>query len=344
MASHQIFSSRREGIRFSVSGPDLPEVQGFDDQAKPDATCCPTLDLRKVYAASSKNRCKSGSSRSLSSRTTQWSTTTTPVSNTSERREDDKRRKKRFLQFTRVLMKLLQRKDPAVYRGAQSVIHECEQQKKRGQAESVTEILKGPLKDIVGSHYWNEARHVYEKKLVVHCENHLDIEPLSATEEPPPLGEEHLSILQDSLRDSVAPMEQSKLVCTAHPTLNVDEQQTRKKRLWMIICILMKYLDRSDKVLYHTAKVIVHDCVRRNRNKENGYRSLSGSIQSSLKNEIGPEYWRRAEKQLANVLIGHSEGGTTQSVPSYDATKKKRTLGGSRVHFDSKRPRRFFEI
>ena len=239
-------------------------------------------------------------------------------------------------------MKLLERKDPVVFQGAQSVIHDCEQRKRRGEAESVTDILKSPLKDFVGSHYWREAR-THEKENFRHREAHLDIEPLAATEDPPPLGDDDLSILRDSLSDAVLPMKGSKFCYSSYTSIRVDEQKTRKRRLWMIICILMKYLDRTDKDLYHTAKMIVHDCVRRNRNKEEGYQSLSGSIQWSLKDKIGLEYWRRAERHVAKMLIGRIEGNLTQAVPSYHTAKKKRTLDGTRVHFE-KRPRHFCEI
>jgi hypothetical protein len=265
------------------------------------------------------------------------------MSNTTQRRENNMNRKKRFVQFTRILMALLERVDPVLHLHARALIHDCEQRKRCGEVPSVTEALKRPLKDIVGPKYWRLARE-REKEANIHHLFHLDVEPLNVADEPPPLGEDDLSRLLDNLRDVDAPRTGStRHFATNAP--NVDDLKTRKKRLWMIICILMKYLDQTDKDLYYRAKTIVSDCVRRHRNNEEGYRSLSGSIQASLKNEIGSEYWRRAERYVAKSLLNRTESSSTMNgATQHHSIMKKRTIDGVRVHFEEKRPRRVWEI
>jgi hypothetical protein len=336
MASPQISSKRECAVR----GHELRDVGSSQGEAIRVARRGPTPDWYGV-GTSDGIRSLYGSSRSMSSYTTQWSTITDPASNTSQRREENKNRKRRFLQFTGILMKLVQRSDPAVYRDAQALIHDCEQRKKLGEVQSATEILKRPLKDTVGPKYWRQAREYHKEEILRHVPQ-FDVEPLAVNEEPVELGEGDLSLLHDSLRDAESPTEVSRLH-SASVARCVDEQKTRKKRIWMIICILMTHLKRTDMHLYLTAKTTVSDCVRRHRNKEEGYRSLSGSIQASLKDEIGSEYWRRAETYVANALLRQIEGGSTQNGSFHQSSSKKRTIDGVRVRFEKKRTRRLFE-
>lgn len=335
------------------------------------------LNLRTVFAESAQHNkimhnrstyySTGSSARSVSSYTTQWSTITDPISNTTQRLETNKKRKIRFLQFTKILMKLLERFDPALHRNARSMIKDCEERKKRGEVQSMTDTLKRPLKEVVGPKYWKLARE-REKEANIHHLFHLDVEPLdvTATSEVPQLGEHDLSVLLDTLQDdavSLGPTQYSDAPTMSAPYggVVVDDLKTRKKRLWMIICILMKYLDRTDKDLYSRAKTVVSDCVRRHRLKEEGYRSLSGSIQSSLKREIGSDYWRRAEHYVGRRILNRIESsssscccssttspGANQQQSSSSSTShismKKRTIDGSRVRFEDKRPRRVYEI
>jgi hypothetical protein len=381
---------------------DDDDIDDYDDAltgpSHDERTSSKYPDLRKIFAESAtKNKINSSksssysyvggnsSTRSLSSYTTQWSTITTPISNTTQQRESNKKRKRRFLQFTKILMNLLKRVDPARYGTARAMIQDCEERKKRGDVQSMTDSLKRPLKEAVGPKYWKLARE-REREMTIQHLFHLDDEPLDVTavDESPPLGEHELSILLDTLRDDsvdvpppppttrrTVPTVRYSSTTTTNPTSFhvVDDLKTRKKRLWMIICILMKYLERTNKDLYSIGKMIVSDCVRRHRLKEEGYLSLSGSIQSSLKREIGPEYWRRAERYVARTLLNHLENSTsspTLTTTRYGATQlqsivssssslsstiannssivKKRFMNGARVHFEGKRPRQAYEI
>ena len=75
----------------------------------------------------------------------------------------------------------------------------------------------------------------------------------------------------------------------------------------MIIRVLMKYLEHKDADLYLKAKETIKDCVRRNRNREKGYHSLTGSIQASVKQVVGVSYWRKAESYLSKMLVKRAD-------------------------------------
>jgi hypothetical protein len=226
----------------------------------------------------------------MSSFTTEWSTATLPTSNTTTKREAKKQQKRRFIVFTKILMRLLEKKDPSLHHNAQVVIHDCEQKKKRGEADSIVECLRAPLKDVVGPQYWHEAR-AYSKDV-------LD------TKKEPPLNATHDDLLAfDMANLTFLSGFSSSISASSNHSPTAEEEKIRKKRKWMIICVFMKYLMRKDTLLYLRAKDLVSECVRLHRSGDESYRSLSGSIQSCLKREIGTNYWRRAESLVAQFLL-----------------------------------------
>mmetsp|Transcript_24569 Transcript_24569/g.43107 ORF Transcript_24569/g.43107 Transcript_24569/m.43107 type:complete len:359 (+) Transcript_24569:334-1410(+) len=279
------------------------------DRVKVTTVNTPTLDLRKIYASTQAPKARS-KSWSVSSFTTERSTaSTTRTSNTTQSHTNKKQQKRRFLLFTKILMKLLERKDPVVYNDAQAVIHDCEQKKRNGETDSVLESMRSPLKDVVGPEYWNEARSYSMKVIHSHSSTTRQTLGISAEQkqhhQPILFNQEEISMLQHGLHNTSSPVAATSTSKPKH-SAGTREDGIRKKRLWMVICVFMKYLMRIDGELYVKAKGLVSDCVSRHRRGETGYHSLSGSIQSTLKKEIGMFHWRRAENYVAKVLLANT--------------------------------------
>lgn len=279
-----------------------------------------TLDLRPIYASGKSRTAQHHKmdSRSISSITTDLSTTTTKASNTTQRNEQRHHQKRRFLQFTRVLMRFLERKAPAVYQSAQAVLEDCEQQERRGETSSnVMENLKGPLKGVVPRSLWQQARDVSRRRTVSNIPPHEDSSSSSSLDD----GYVGLNVENGLLSDISLPS----FSCRPQSLgghIQKEEVRRRKKRKWMIISVLMRYLQSIDVDLYQKAKASIADCLYRHRNQEEGYHSLSGSIQSSLKREVGTRHWRRAEGYVAKLLV-RQEGQTvngTNSIENLNAT------------------------
>ena len=81
-----------------------------------------------------------------------------------------RRQKEKFLMFTRVLIKYLEQKDPAMHAKAKHIIKDCAERNKRQEPgyESVTASMKTRLKQLVGDNYWKRAevylKHFLEQK------------------------------------------------------------------------------------------------------------------------------------------------------------------------------------
>jgi hypothetical protein len=269
-------------------------------------TPLPALDLAPIYAAS-RSRGIHSYSRSLSSINTDWSSVTARMSNTTTTKnrrhnnqhehEHHQQKKRRFLQFAKVLMKLLERKDPMVYQNAQTVIQHCEEQKRRGETKSVTENLKAPLKQVVGYDYWHEARNELSQHRQQRQRQYLSNDCSDGFVVDRRRWGSNNAVVRDNTSSTTrVPRGRGVL-------LREEEVRLRKKRKWMIISVFMRYLEHNDIDLYLQAKAIVKDCLHRHRNQEEGYHSLSGSIQSALKQQIGSHHWRRAESYIHKCLV-----------------------------------------
>jgi hypothetical protein len=282
--------------------PRLPadhEVSGADNRGRAKSG-----DFRELYAHSRGIRGAS-STRSMSSFTTEWSNATEPVSNTTESRVEKKKQKQRFLVFTKTLMKFLERRDPSVYNKAQNVIRDCDDKKKLQHPgyESLTESVRTPLKEVVGPSYWKQARR-YLKKAVAQLPAE-EIEPLSPSEDLPTFSPSELACLEQSFLN---PEEEVEARAISFPTFHspVDpiqvERRLRKQRFWMLVRVLMRYLEHKDYDMYIEAKETIQDCIKRDRRREHGYRSLTKVIRVSLERVVGDHYWRRAKTYLGHIL------------------------------------------
>lgn len=276
-------------------------------------------DFRELYCYS-KNK-KSGSTRSLSSFTTDRSSATCVASNTSKAKERKKHQKRKFRAFANWLMRFLEKKDPRVYGEAQAVIRDCEQRKKRGEAgyESVTESLKEPLREVVGTSYWREAQYHLDQFMLV---NKHSIADYSSTMS---FGHDHASTVALSRSDSSSTATSHSQHAMPKPTPRaradlsplstksnwnlLDEKRIRRERFYMLLRLLMKYLELSNRPLYLRAKNAIDDCIARNEKREEGYESLSESIKRTVKQVVGDTNWRKAESYLSKAILqqAHNE-------------------------------------
>ena len=70
----------------------------------------------------------------------------------------------------------------------------------------------------------------------------------------------------------------------------------------MFTRVLMKYLEQKDPSMHSRAKVVIKECAERNKNGDPQYASLTTSMQTRLRNEVGEVYWKKAEDYLNHFL------------------------------------------
>eukprot|EP00534_Pseudo-nitzschia_fraudulenta_P016743 CAMPEP_0201251108 /NCGR_PEP_ID=MMETSP0852-20130820/65960_1 /ASSEMBLY_ACC=CAM_ASM_000632 /TAXON_ID=183588 /ORGANISM="Pseudo-nitzschia fraudulenta, Strain WWA7" /LENGTH=297 /DNA_ID=CAMNT_0047550655 /DNA_START=40 /DNA_END=933 /DNA_ORIENTATION=+ len=241
------------------------------------------------------------------------STATMRTSNTTKRRSEKKLEKQAFLYFLEILMSLVKEKDEKVFRHAKLVICRCEQQKRRGEIESFVESLRYPLKLAVGPRFWAEARERLRRALLRSCPGRPSL--ISAVEQ---LVEPSNHVSGASVCSAPSAMLKSKTRSkntTVTKTARNRELMKRKMRLWLVISVFMEDLRRNDSRLYHKAHELAKECMKRYRQgqhlEQKQYNnSLSGSIRTCLKKEIGTAPWRRAEKHVGQILLAHFQDHT----------------------------------
>lgn len=246
---------------------------------------------------------------SMNSVTTQWSTVTTQVSNTTKRRSERKHRKRKFHHFVKILMGIVKEKDERIFQNAKAVISNCEEQKRRGEIESLSESLRCPLKDAVGPQFWSEARkHLSHALLNSKTKRSSFLVALESDVHAP----DAISPVQNEEGFSPSPsMQESKTYVRKNlTTAKINKIESRKKRLWMIIRVFMQSLQRRHYELYRKAHSLVNECVREHRKVRHcdHCNSLSGRIQDCLKKEFGLEHWKRAEYFVGKILEARHEG------------------------------------
>jgi len=262
---------------------------------------------------------------SMHSFTSEWSTVTTQISNTTKRQSEVKQRKRKFVHFVKILLGIVKEKDEGRFRNAKAVICDCEQQKRRGEIESMSESLRYPLKDAVGTQLWSEARQRMSQSLshsmrersslVVAkesaCNSLLVTSPIEQVSASPIEQVATSSIEQVEVygRLGSSTMLKSESSTKTTKTTKIKEMGIRKKRLWMIIRVFMQYLRSKHCHLYRKAHTLVNECVRQHRRVQDfGHcSSLSGSIQACLKKEFGFDHWKRAEYFVADILLTRHE-------------------------------------
>lgn len=247
---------------------------------------------------------------SMTSFTTQWSTVTAHASNTTKRHSEKKHKKRKFHHFVKILMGIVKEKDEGKFQNAKAIIRSCQQQKRRGKIQSLSESLPCPLKDAVGPQFWGEARQRLLSQALLHSKTKRSS-----------IGASIESVIY--VPDTISSFQYKEEVHSRSPEVvesnenakynvtkaNIKEARTRKKRLWMVIRVFMQYLGSTNSQLYRKAHTLVNECVRQHKKIHHfeHRNSLSGSIQTCLKKEFGLEHWKRAEYFVAESLLSRRE-------------------------------------
>ncbi|CAJ1946414.1 unnamed protein product [Cylindrotheca closterium] len=296
---------------------------------------------RMVLHANEQRRQNHGwsSTRSVSSCNTDdaGSTSTEHMSNTCGARERRQKEKRRFLSFTKVLMKFLEKKNPTVCKNARNVIRKYKKKSKNeegGQhnycgeesvSESMCESIKVPLKQTVGSAYWKQAKEEQRKNNILRKnddDDYTDFEPLSLDSSSSDClcenqTAEALSHFASSNRgDNIMTSTTSHKRASSYRRssssschhskenhLVTEERKLRKQRFWMLVRVLMRYVEKKDVILYKKARATLENCATRNVRKEPRFVNLIESVQRELKHTVGTRYWRRAEHHVAKHIL-----------------------------------------
>jgi len=261
-----------------------------------------TFDLKNIRSCPGIT--KNGS---MHSSHTQWSTDTTQTSNMTKRQPEKIHKKRNFHSFVKTLMRIVKEKDEGRFRNAKAVIRAYEQQKKRGEIDSLSESLCCPLKDAVGPKFWKEA---LDRVSATPLDSNAKKSPVGRSKEfdSPSLATKTSSNIHHkcSLSTLSTAMDGSKIPNTNNheETSITSELGSRKKRLWMVIRVFMQYLRSNHVQLYKKAHTLVNECARRHKRVKyfENNASLSLSIQACFKKEFGLENWRRAEQHVDEIL------------------------------------------
>lgn len=86
------------------------------------------------------------------------------------------------------------------------------------------------------------------------------------------------------------------------PSASVSPQVRERKRFLVFIKVLLKCLQRGDNGLHQQAKLIISDCIRRNRRQDPQYTPLPEAVERSLRPVVGETQWKRATACLELYL------------------------------------------
>lgn len=246
-------------------------------------------------------------------------TNTEPMSNTVRAREKKQQEKRRFLSFTKVLMKFLEKKNPAVCKNARNVILKYKSNKKRGRQHqqfgdedasevSICDSITVPLKQIVGSKYWKQAKNQMEAD-----ENQENAQSSNADHDFEPISLSSNTFSCDTQVEAPSTFASynstsrrpCKRSCPSHENHQIMEQERklRKQRFWMVVRVLMRYIEKKDYVLYQKARATLQECEKRNLAKQEGFCNLVECVQRELKRTVGVRYWKRAQHHVAKHLL-----------------------------------------
>lgn len=254
---------------------------------------------------------KSSSSSSISSISSNQSTATWHASNTTRAKEHHKLKRRKFRSFTKWLMRFLEQRDTQIYRAAQEVIRDCEERKQRGESgfESVTESLQKPLRKVVGEVYWREARNQHDNFLLRGPRSTSSLESAEIEYGVPALTDSDSSggdcVRRGSplhVRSSSDPLAVSPLTIKSNWDYR-EEKTIRRERFYMILRVVMKYIESKDVGLYLRAKNSIERCISYNQAHKRGYGNLYQSIKKSVRTLVGERVWRKAETHVCKVII-----------------------------------------
>eukprot|EP00537_Pseudo-nitzschia_pungens_P004460 CAMPEP_0172366956 /NCGR_PEP_ID=MMETSP1060-20121228/17651_1 /TAXON_ID=37318 /ORGANISM="Pseudo-nitzschia pungens, Strain cf. cingulata" /LENGTH=279 /DNA_ID=CAMNT_0013090993 /DNA_START=332 /DNA_END=1171 /DNA_ORIENTATION=- len=278
-----------------------------------------------------------------------------PVSNTSKRNAEKKKSRRTFFDFMDILLEVVEANDPTTFQNTIELIRDYKEKKERGEIDSLSKSLYSPLKKVVGPHNWTEARERLSTRAISYSKSRksslndiIEIEPLPVAPSPQVYCYEEVCS-SPSVHAPQLPTKVKFEPLNNNHGMEVDREiRTRRKRLWITICVLMRSLQISNPELYLKARALAKECLQRHKERppcgEHQNHSLSRNIQSCLKNEIGVEYWRRAETYVARALLDRNEmieGGKRRSNSS--RIKKRRLVPTDDMRQRDSIKRRCFE-
>ncbi len=272
-----------------------------DDGNLSPITIVSSFDLESIRSCPQINK-----NASMNSFSTQWSTATAQISNTTRQQYKNKRRKRKFLHFVKILLRIVREKDEGKFRNAKAVIYNWEEQHREDGFEYFSDSLRCPLQQAVGARFWSEARERMSQASAQKKNNRYSFGTITLSDTDSSDG----TVLPRHGEDSCArfPMEQlsqQKTYSKHHLTTGeIKDLRTRKKRLWMVIRVFLKCLRNKHQHLYRQAHMLVNDCRRQHKEDQESKnrKSLSGSIETSLKKEFGSELWMRAEDFVSQAF------------------------------------------
>jgi hypothetical protein len=268
------------------------------------------------------------SSSVVSEAMTDISASTEPRSNTMSAQWKKKQQQEKFILFLQSLMHILQKRDPTLYRKAQQVLQEQHH-------EENSESISPSLKTVVGPKYWKAAHKIATDAAPNHkdfdnnSESSMDLDDL---EPLPPRCDVKFT------RSDVQFLKESNLVKPKKPKVHFssvqllkEETKTRQERFWMLIRVLMKYLQAKRPELYDQAKHIVSDCWRHEKKRREGFRALQRNITAQMKELVGSHTWRKSENYLFGILASRArledETARLEEVSDYSPGTSRRKDG-----------------
>ena len=100
------------------------------------------------------------------------------------------------------------------------------------------------------------------------------------------------------------------------------EEMRRKQEFLNFSQVLLKYLEHKNKRMHSEAKVIIGECIDRNRKQERGYESVTAAMKRRLKDLVGEHYWERAKSHYyAHLKRNHNNSITTSTRSSVSPVK-----------------------
>ena len=89
-------------------------------------------------------------------------------------------------------------------------------------------------------------------------------------------------------------------VAVSDPRESEGESRKAKYQILMFTRVLMKYLEKRDPEMYARAKIVIRECVEKNRKKEQGFESDT-VMMKKLRNTVGERNWVHAECFLRHL-------------------------------------------
>ena len=100
-------------------------------------------------------------------------------------------------------------------------------------------------------------------------------------QEQPLMTKRRSAVIPSDSNDEVARMKQRRTV-------------QRRMKLFLLVRILLQYLNRVDPAMLDTAKKVLKDCERKHIAKDSKYATLADAIEDRLRDAVGETHWTAA--------------------------------------------------